>query len=89
MTPNRVEPQEVYIPRSLWEPVGTCGLQTRIYGRPHKDCSDSKFGSTVKCQIAVLYLGTYGVLQEAHQKLCLDHHADGEVVEKRCRDLLE
>ena len=89
MTPNCIEPQEVYVACSLWELVRTCGLKTRTDGRPHEGCSNFEFGSAAKCQITVHYLGTYGVLQEVHQKLCPNHHTNGEIVEKGCHILLE
>jgi len=49
MTPNHAKPQEVYVPHSLWELVGTCGLQIGTDGGTHEDCSNFEFGSTVKC----------------------------------------
>ena len=79
----------MHIPRSLWEPVGTCGLQTGIDGGTYEDCSDSKFGSTAECEIVAPYSGKYGVLQKFYQRLCPDHRTDGKYFEKGCHVLLE
>ena len=78
--PDCAQSQEVYVLNSLWEPIGACGLQRRIDGRPHKYCSDNELGSDEKCETDPHYFGTYRILQKVYQKLCPDHPANGKIV---------
>jgi len=87
--PDHAQAQEVSVLHSFWEPIGACGLQTRVDGRPREDRGDSKLGNTEDCEIATRYSGTYGILQEVYQRLFPDHRVDGKIVEEGCLVLLE
>lgn len=86
---DHAQSQEVFVLCSFWEPVGACGLQTRIDGIPHEDHSDTELVSVEECEKIACYSGTYEILQKVYPKLCPDHHVDGKIVEEECHVVLE
>jgi len=82
--PESAQPKEVLVLCSYWNPIGSCGLETKTDGRPREDRGDTELGSTKKCKATVRYLSTYGVLQKVYLRLCLDHRAYGKIFEEGC-----
>ena len=46
---DHIEFEEMPILCSLWNFVGSCGVQARIDGGPCKDCGDSESGRSEEC----------------------------------------
>ena len=63
-------------------PTRSCGLQAGTNGGSHEDHGDTKLGSAEECEIDVRYPRKNEILQKFYQRLCPDHHAYGEIVEK-------
>lgn len=70
--------EEILITCSLWNLVGSRGVQGRVDGGSYKYHSDSEFGGPKEHKVAASNVGTYEILQEIYQSICLDYPAHGE-----------
>jgi hypothetical protein len=57
-------------------------MQTRTIIRPNQDCSNFGFVTSDISQAAEGNIGSYRLLKEIYQRICIDYSTHGKVIEE-------
>jgi hypothetical protein len=87
--PYIIEYQEMHIWNTVWDTIGPHIMQTRLTSGSGKDCSHCEFTITKNNPLAMSDVRTHMILQEIHQRLCVDHSTNGKFAKERCKVPME
>lgn len=60
--PERTQSKELFVLCPFWDLAGSCGLQTRLDGRPYEYHDHNKFGGAKECEVVARNTRAYGIL---------------------------
>ena len=60
--PDHAQSEEMFVLCPFWDLAGSCGMKTRLDGRPYKDHVHNQLGGTKECETAVCNARAYGIL---------------------------
>jgi hypothetical protein len=76
-----IELKEVYILRIFWNSTRTCHMKKRTISRSNQYCSNYGVGTYNISQRTEGNVGSYQLLQEIYQRICVDYNTHGKVIE--------
>ena len=59
---DHAQSEEILVLCPFWDLAGSCGMRTRLDGRPYEDHGHNQFGSTEECETTTRNAGEYAVL---------------------------
>lgn len=60
--PDRAQSKEVFVLSPFWDLAGSCGMETRIDGRPREGRSDNQLGGAKQCETVACNSRAYQIL---------------------------
>ena len=88
-TSNFTKSEEMYILRTIWNPIGTHCMQGRQVGRSCQDCDNHRPTETNDNKTTKGNIGQHRVLPDIYKGICSDHCTNGEIIEERCEVRME